>query len=159
MRIHKCWFCSANIYPGHGTTFVRSDCTVFRFCRPKCFKLFKKRLNPRKIKWTKISRKLANKELINDPIMQFERRVDVPAVYNREVLLQTIDAIPKIAKVKQRRENLFIANRILSRQEESKARDLKFIEKHKHLLSKETIQVEPREAKAHKKTEKEAEYN
>lgn len=159
MRIHKCWFCSASIYPGHGTTFVRSDCTVFRFCRPKCFKLFKKRLNPRRIKWTKISRKVANKELTNDPIMQFERRVDVPAMYNREVLLQTIDAIPKIAEIKQRREDLFIANRILSRQEESKGRDLTFIEKYKHLLSKKTAHAESKEARAQKKAEREAEYN
>jgi large subunit ribosomal protein L24e len=159
MRIQKCWFCSANIYPGHGTTFVRSDCNVFRFCRPKCFKLFKKRLNPRKIKWTKISRKMANKELVNDPIMQFERRVDIPMIYNREVVLETIEAIPRIAEIKQRREDLFIANRILERQEESKARDLKFIEKHKRLLSNEKIEDKVNDRRILKKTEREVEYN
>lgn len=154
MRIHKCWFCSSNIYPGHGTTFIRSDCNVFRFCRPKCFKLFKKRLNPRKIKWTKISRKTANKELMTDPIMQFERRVDIPMIYNREVVMQTIDAIPKIAEIKQRREDIFIADRILTRQEENKERDLKFIEKHKHLLKKEES-----EGVVKMKKEREVEYN
>jgi len=157
MRIQKCWFCSASIYPGHGTTFVRSDCTVFRFCRPKCFKLFKKRLNPRKIKWTKISRKLANKELMNDPVMQFERRVDIPAMYSREVMQQTIEAIPRIIEEKSRREGLFIANRILAGQEKNKARDLEFIERHKHLLSRGDPVRE--EAPVQKKTEREVEYN
>ncbi|KAM0680132.1 hypothetical protein GINT2_001828 [Glugoides intestinalis] len=159
MRIYKCWFCSASIYPGHGTTFVRSDCTVFRFCRPKCFRLFKRRLNPRKIKWTKISRKLANKELIDDPIMQFERRVDVPEIYSREVLLQTIDAIPKIVAIRQRREDLFIANRILSGQEKLKENDLLFIEKNKRLLDKESIVACTVKREIAQKKEKEVQYN
>lgn len=155
MRIQKCWFCSASIYPGHGTTFVRNDCTVFRFCRPKCFKLFKKRLNPRKIKWTKISRKIASKELMNDPILQFERRVNMPAMYSQEILQQTIEAIPVITVERQRREDLFIANRVLAGQEKSKSRDLEFIDKHKHLLGR----VDDDGLMKHKKAEREAEYN
>lgn len=158
MRIHKCWFCSSNIYPGHGVTFVRSDCTVFRFCARKCHSLFKKRLNPRKLKWTKISRKVGNKDLVDERILGLERRVHAPPIYDREVLMQTVDAIPKIIALRQKKEGEFIANRILSAQEKSKTRDLNFIEKHSKLLQNEGITAVREEKKSTKKKEREVEF-
>jgi large subunit ribosomal protein L24e len=62
---------------------------VFKFCRPKCHRAFKKKKNPRKVKWTKAFRKTAGKELAVDPSFEFEKRRHIPVKYDREMWAKT----------------------------------------------------------------------
>ena len=112
MRIERCYFCSGPVYPGHGAMFVRNDCKTFRFCRPKCHRHFKAKHNPRKFAWTKAARKLNNKELTNDTIFEFEKKRNEPLQYNRDLYVQTVQAMQRIADIKKRREDRFWENRM-----------------------------------------------
>uniref|UniRef100_A0A5S6QF53 Probable ribosome biogenesis protein RLP24 n=1 Tax=Trichuris muris TaxID=70415 RepID=A0A5S6QF53_TRIMR len=112
MRLEKCYFCSSTIYPGHGICFVRNDCRIFRFCRSKCHKNFKLKRNPRKVRWTKASRKFRGKELTDDPTFEFEKKRNQMVRYDRNLWNQEIDAMKRVLELRQKRENLFIKNRL-----------------------------------------------
>ena len=112
MRIETCYFCSGPIYPGHGIVFVRNDGKMFRFCRSKCHKNFKAKKNPRKIRWTKAYRKTHGKELVTDPVYEFEKIRNTPIKYNREIWTDTIQAMDKLAKIRKDREDRFFNTRM-----------------------------------------------
>ncbi|KAH7341315.1 ribosomal protein L24e-domain-containing protein [Rhizoctonia solani] len=107
MRVEKCYFCSTNVYPGHGSAFVRNDAKVFRFCSSKCHKNFKMKRNPRKVKWTKAFRKAAGKEMTIDSTFEFEKRRNVPVRYNRELVQTTLKAMQRVTEVRAKRERAF----------------------------------------------------
>ncbi|KAI9562860.1 hypothetical protein GHT06_010315 [Daphnia sinensis] len=111
MRIEKCYFCSSNIWPGHGMVFVRNDCKIFRFCRSKCKNAFKKKKNPRKTKWTKAFRKSSGKDLAIDPSFEFEKRRNVPIKYDRDLWQKSVEAMKKVEIIRCRRQALHINNR------------------------------------------------
>jgi len=84
--------------------FVRNDSKVFRFCRSKCHKNFKMKRNPRKMRWTKASRKSHGKELTADSTLEFERKRNVPVKYDRDLYASTLRAISRVTEIKAARE-------------------------------------------------------
>ncbi|KYQ48422.1 putative ribosome biogenesis protein RLP24 [Trachymyrmex zeteki] len=134
MRIETCYFCSSRIFPGHGIQFVRNDCKIFKFCRSKCHAAFKKKKNPRKVKWTKAYRKTVGKELAVDPSFEFEKRRNVPVKYNRELWSKTLEAMKKVDTIRQRRQNLHIMQRLRKGRELEQERDIKEVQRDLSLI-------------------------
>ncbi|TRY67680.1 hypothetical protein TCAL_02943 [Tigriopus californicus] len=129
MRIDKCFFCGSPMYPGHGTHFVRNDCKIFKFCRSKCHKNFKKKKNPRKAKWTKAFRKSAGKELAVDPSFEFEKRRNEPVKYDRALWTETITAVKRIEEIKNKRQAKHILDRLKKSKEIQKAQDIREVQR------------------------------
>ncbi|XP_006615098.1 probable ribosome biogenesis protein RLP24 [Apis laboriosa] len=144
MRIETCYFCSSRIYPGHGIQFVRNDCKIFKFCRSKCHAAFKKKKNPRKVKWTKAYRKTVGKELAVDPSFEFEKRRNIPIKYNRELWHNAINAMKKVENIKQRRQNLHIMQRLRKGRELEKERDIKEVQRDLSLIKSPAVGLKER---------------
>ena len=119
--------------------FVRNDSKMFRFCRSKCNKLFKAKKNPRKLKWTKASRALRGKEMINDPVLDFEKRRNEPTRYNRFTMVKTIQAMKRIDEIKEVRQKRFWQKRMDKVKDQQLRTVERELEKHVHLISDETV--------------------
>jgi len=52
-KVFTCSFCGKEIEPGTGLMYVKNDGTILRFCSSKCFKSYKMKRDPRKLKWAK----------------------------------------------------------------------------------------------------------
>mmetsp|Transcript_20291 Transcript_20291/g.29984 ORF Transcript_20291/g.29984 Transcript_20291/m.29984 type:complete len:167 (+) Transcript_20291:86-586(+) len=107
VRVSTCYFCSGPVYPGHGVEFARNDSKLFRFCGAKCHKNFRRKRNPRKVRWTKAFRKAAGKEMVVDSTFAFEKRRNRPVKYDRDLVSKTLVAIKKIGNVQEQREKRF----------------------------------------------------
>uniref|UniRef100_A0A2K6NZ51 Probable ribosome biogenesis protein RLP24 n=1 Tax=Rhinopithecus roxellana TaxID=61622 RepID=A0A2K6NZ51_RHIRO len=117
MRIEKCYFCLGPIYPGHSMMFIRNDCKMFRFCKSKCHKNFKKKHNPP-------FHKAAGKELTVDNSFEFEK-----SLWNK-----TIDAMKGVEEIKQKCQAKFIMNRLKKNKEQQKVQDIKEVKQNIHLI-------------------------
>ena len=135
MRIETCYFCSGPIYPGHGIVFVRNDGKMFRFCRSKCHRNFKAKKNPRKIRWTKAYRKTHGKELVTDPVYEFEKIRNTPIKYNREIWTDTIQAMDKLAKIRKDQEDRFFMRRMRRAAHDKKEIIKKNLIRHEQLIA------------------------
>ncbi|XP_024538488.1 probable ribosome biogenesis protein RLP24 [Selaginella moellendorffii] len=142
MRLEKCWFCSSTIYPGHGMMYVRNDAKIFRFCRSKCHKNFKMKRNPRKVKWTKIYRKLHGKELPQDTTFELERKRNRPERYDRNVVEDTVKAMKKISETRVEREAQFWKNRMRGKKTQQRREDLAELQQGIHLVKAPTALLE-----------------
>ncbi|CAF3245847.1 unnamed protein product [Rotaria socialis] len=134
MRLETCYYCSSTVWPGHGIQFVRNDCKIFRFCRSRCHRAFKKKWNPRKSKWTKAHRKFAGKDLTTDATFEFEKRRNEPVKYSRELWENTYKAIGKIEKIRTKRERHHIMKRLRQGTLDRKAADLREVRDYIHLV-------------------------
>ncbi|KAG4076395.1 hypothetical protein HA402_005838 [Bradysia odoriphaga] len=147
MRIETCYFCSSKVYPGHGIQFVRNDCKIFKFCRSKCHKAFKKRKNPRKTKWTKASRKTAGKELTQDPSFDFEKRRNIPVKYNREAWKKMLAATARVTEIKEKRSREFVMKRLRKGHTVEVEMDVKDVQKNISLIRSPAAGLRERKAK------------
>ncbi|XP_046668022.1 probable ribosome biogenesis protein RLP24 [Homalodisca vitripennis] len=134
MRIEACYFCSSRIFPGHGIQFVRNDCKIFKFCRSKCHAAFKKKKNPRKVRWTKAYRKTVGKELAVDPAFEFEKRRNVPMKYDREVWQKTIEAMKKVETIKNKRQAAYMMERLRKGKQIEDRRDIREVQRDLSLI-------------------------
>ena len=85
---------------------------MFRFCRSKCHKNFKAKRNPRKVRWTKAFRKTHGKELVVDPVYEFEKSKDTAVRYDRNVWVDTVQAMERLDKIRSDRESRFWQRRM-----------------------------------------------
>ncbi|KAK3867259.1 hypothetical protein Pcinc_027273 [Petrolisthes cinctipes] len=122
------------MYPGHGTMFVRNDSKAFRFCGSKCNRMFKRKSNPRKKRWTKTYRKCVGKDLTVDPAFEFEKRRNAPVKYNRELWGKTLQAMKRVTEIKKRREDKFIMDRLLLDQDQRRVKDLVHVRRGMNLI-------------------------
>ncbi|MES1918887.1 hypothetical protein MHBO_000782 [Bonamia ostreae] len=135
MRLEKCWFCSATIYPGHGMKFVRNDCTLFSFCRSKCHNNFKMKRNPRKVKWTKAYRRIHKKELPDDPLTEFAKKRSKPVKYNPNVVGKTLKTIERVKSIRVKKEQRYNKERTKKAKMQEKEHKLNFIDSHLNLIA------------------------
>lgn len=81
--------------------------------------------NPRKLRWTKAFRKAAGKELAIDTTFAFERRRNRAVKYDRNVVANTLRAMPVIGKIQQDRQHDFYRARMIIREKETRKDALK----------------------------------
>lgn len=97
-------------------------------------KAFKKKKNPRKVKWTKAYRKVAGKELAVDPSFEFERRRNIPMKYDREFWQKSLEAIKRIKNINNKRQAAYIMQRLRKGREIEQKRDIREVQRDMSLI-------------------------
>eukprot|EP00310_Coccolithus_braarudii_P018975 CAMPEP_0183336780 /NCGR_PEP_ID=MMETSP0164_2-20130417/4644_1 /TAXON_ID=221442 /ORGANISM="Coccolithus pelagicus ssp braarudi, Strain PLY182g" /LENGTH=160 /DNA_ID=CAMNT_0025506369 /DNA_START=260 /DNA_END=742 /DNA_ORIENTATION=- len=76
VKTETCSFSGLKIYPGHGILFVRADQKSFKFINRKCKSMSTQRLNPRKIAWTQVYRRMHKKGTLEESQRKKARKVN-----------------------------------------------------------------------------------
>jgi len=66
VKTDTCSYSGLRIYPGHGIFYVRADQKSFKFINRKSKSQFLQRLNPRKIAWTTLYRRMHKKGTLEE---------------------------------------------------------------------------------------------
>merc|ERR1711862_942926 len=69
--------------------------------------------NPKKLKWTKASRAVRGKEMVADATFNLEKRRNPPTRYDRNLMVNTVQAIKRISQLRQVRKMRFQKQRLL----------------------------------------------
>ncbi|KAK4705413.1 large subunit ribosomal protein L24e, partial [Phenoliferia sp. Uapishka_3] len=91
--------------------------------------------NPRKLKWTKAFRKAAGKEMTVDSTLTFEKRRNVPIVYDRDLVQATIAGMRRIGEIRAKREKAFYKARMAAAAPATLVSDGLEVTRSSHLLS------------------------
>merc|ERR1712232_1187622 len=103
------------------------------------------------MRWTKAYRKTHGKELMYDSTLDFEKRREEPVRYNRDLYIKTVQAIGKIARIKEaKRRNVDAIDRLLVRRPEyikDKAVSDKYKEKNRASIAAQLAQLKQKKSK------------
>lgn len=91
--------------------------------------------NPRKMKWTKASRKYRGKEMTMDSTFEFEKKRNTAVKYDRNLWIKTIQAMKRIASVRKVRKERFQKRRLAGIVKERQSSAQKELTKHAHTMA------------------------
>ena len=80
-------------------------------------------------------RKTHGKELVTDPVYEFEKIRNTPIKYNREIWTDTVQAMDKLAKIRKDREDRFFMRRMKRAEHDKKEIIKKNLIRHEQLIS------------------------
>lgn len=130
VKTETCSFSGLRIYPGHGIFFVRGDSKGFKFISKKVKSLFHQRLNPRKLAWTVLYRRMHKKGTLEDTQKKKARKVTKAAT--KAVVGASLEVIK--AKRNQKPE-------VRAAAREAALREVKERAKAKQAAKKETVKA------------------
>ena len=125
---------------------------MFKFCRKKCHSAFQKKRNPRKVKWTKASRKAAGKDLKVDASFEFEKRRNRPVRYDRDLMAATITTMKRVKDIQMARETRFHDQRFKGVKTAERARQKAEVAAHIDLVRPASSRIRAAERNAQEKS-------